>query len=47
MHTLRRFLVVVALMFWLGGFTFYAGVVVPVGTRALKSPMKQALITRR
>jgi len=46
MRTLRRFLVVVVLMFWLGGFTFYAGVVVPIGTRVLKSPMKQALITR-
>jgi hypothetical protein len=47
MHTLRRFLVVVALAFWLGGFTFYAGVVVPIGTSVLKSPMKQALITRQ
>jgi hypothetical protein len=27
----RRFLVLSALMFWLGGFTFYAGVVVPIG----------------
>jgi hypothetical protein len=27
----RRFLVVIALMFWQGGFTFYAGVVVPIG----------------
>lgn len=33
--TLRRFLVLVALMFWLGGFTFYAGVVVPIGQRVL------------
>jgi hypothetical protein len=29
--TLRRFLVVAALMFWQGGFVFYAAVVVPVG----------------
>ena len=28
---LRRFLVLVAFAFWQGGFTFYAGVVVPVG----------------
>ena len=28
---LRRFLVIAALMFWQGGFVFYAGVVVPVG----------------
>src|SRR5262245_41946892 len=47
MRTLRRFLVLVALTFWLGGFTFYAGVVVPVGTRALGSSMLQALITRQ
>src|SRR5258708_4080527 len=28
----RRFLVIAALMFWQGGFFFYASVVVPVGT---------------
>ena len=27
----RRFLVLIALMFWQGGFTFYAAVVVPIG----------------
>ena len=32
MRILRRYLVVIALMFWQGGFTFYAAVVVPVGT---------------
>src|SRR6059058_825237 len=32
MLLLRRFLVIVALMFWQGGFLFYASVVVPVGT---------------
>jgi hypothetical protein len=31
----RRLLVLVALMFWLGGFTFYAGVVVPIGQQVL------------
>jgi hypothetical protein len=35
MKVLRRFLVVAALMFWQGGFTFYAGVVVPVGRQVL------------
>jgi len=28
----RRFLTIAALMFWQGGFTFYAAVVVPIGT---------------
>src|SRR5262245_8681278 len=32
MLLLRRCLVLVALFFWQGGFVFYAGVVVPVGT---------------
>jgi hypothetical protein len=43
---LRRFLVYVALMFWLGGFTFYAAVVVPVGQDVLGSHRKQGFITR-
>jgi hypothetical protein len=46
MPTLRRFLVLVALMFWLGGFTFYAAVVVPTGTEVLRSTFKQGMITR-
>jgi hypothetical protein len=41
---LRRFLVVVALAFWQGGFTFYAGVVVPVGMSVV-GPTRQSLIT--
>jgi hypothetical protein len=32
MLLLRRFLVIAALMFWQGGFVFYASVVVPVGS---------------
>jgi hypothetical protein len=43
---LRRFLVLVALMFWLGGFTFYASVVVPVGQQELRSHLEQGFITR-
>ena len=43
----RRFLVLVALMFWLGGFTFYASVVVPVGQRELGSHLEQGFITRQ
>src|SRR5262249_6508904 len=47
MRLLRRFLVIAALMFWQGGFTFYAGVVVPIGTDVLGSPTEQGLIPRR
>jgi hypothetical protein len=47
MRFLRRFLVLIALMFWQGGFTFYASVVVPVGTAVLKnSARRQGFITR-
>ena len=47
MRTLRRFLVLAALAFWLGGFTFYAAVVVPIGTDVLGSALAQGMITRR
>jgi hypothetical protein len=43
----RRFLVLVALMFWLGGFTFYAGVVVPIGREVLGTDREQGFITRQ
>jgi hypothetical protein len=43
----RRFLVVAALMFWQGGFTFYAAVVVPVGQEVLESHLRQGFITRQ
>jgi len=46
MTTARRFLVLVALMFWLGGFTFYAAVVVPIGTEILGSASAQGFVTR-
>jgi hypothetical protein len=42
---LRRFSVVIALMFWQGGFTFYAAVVVPVG-QATFSHLEQGFVTR-
>jgi hypothetical protein len=42
----RRFLVLIALMFWQGGFTFYASVVVPVGQEELGSHLAQGFITR-
>jgi hypothetical protein len=47
MTLLRRFLVLAALMFWQGGFTFYAAVVVPVGQQVLPTPMDQARVTRQ
>jgi hypothetical protein len=43
---LRRFLALVALIFWQGGFTFYAAVVVPVGQQVLGSHLEQGFITR-
>jgi hypothetical protein len=46
MLALRRYLVVAALCFWQGGFTFYASVVVPVG-QAEFGHLKQGFITRR
>lgn len=44
---LLRYVVLIALMFWQGGFTFYAAVVVPVGTAVLNnSALRQGFITR-
>lgn len=42
----RRFLVLVALFFWQGGFTFYAAVVVPIGQELL-THRRQGLITQQ
>jgi hypothetical protein len=43
----RRFAVLAALMFWQGGFTFYAAIVVPIGTDVLGSAAEQGKITRQ
>ena len=43
---IHRFAVVAALMYWIGGFTFYAAIVVPTGSRVLGSGAEQARITR-
>jgi hypothetical protein len=48
MRTLRRYLTLISLMFWLGGFTFYASIVVPIGMDVMKgSALRQGFITRR
>jgi hypothetical protein len=44
---LCRSAVVTALMFWQGGFTFYAAVVVPIGQQVLGSHLAQGFITRQ
>ena len=46
MTVLRRLTLIVILMFWQGGFMFYGGVVVPVGTSVLGSDTDQGFITR-
>lgn len=45
MLLLRRFLVLLALFFWQGGFTFYASIVVPVAQQVL-GHLRQGFITR-
>lgn len=47
MTAFRRFLVVQALLLWQGGFLFYSGVVVPIGTDVLGSAAAQGAITAR
>ncbi len=43
----RRFVTLVAFAFWQGGFAFYTGVVVPVGTGVLGSAATQGFVTRQ
>jgi hypothetical protein len=43
----RRFLVFQVFLLWQGGFVFYAGVVVPVGTDVLGDATSQGAITQR
>jgi hypothetical protein len=42
----RRFILLVAIAFWQGGFMFYGGVVVPVGGKLLGSEVDQGFITQ-
>lgn len=46
MTLMRRICLLVAIMFWQGGFMFYSAVVVPVGTDILGSHVAQGFITR-
>jgi hypothetical protein len=45
--TVRRFVFFATVAFWLGGFTFYSGVVIHVGIRVLGSHLRQGLITQQ
>ena len=44
--TVRRFLFITAVAFWLGGFTFYGSVVIPSGMKVLGGHVKQGFITQ-
>src|SRR5438270_4855818 len=43
----RRFLAIAALAFWLGWFTFYAGVAIPMGVEVLGTHRAVGFITER
>jgi len=43
---IRRMVLILSLMFWQGGFTFYGGVVVPIGGAVLGSDTEQGFITQ-
>ena len=43
---LRRFLVILLLAVWFGGFTFYAEIVIPSGHKVLHSHLRVGLITQ-
>jgi len=43
----RRFIVIAAIAFWLGGFTFYAGVAIPMGVEVLGTHRAVGFITER
>jgi hypothetical protein len=46
MTLLRRFVLILFIAFWQGGFMFYGGVVVPVGASVLGSETEQGFITQ-
>ena len=43
----RRLITIGCIAFWVGGFFFYAGVVVPTGSRVLESDREQGFITQQ
>jgi hypothetical protein len=43
----RRFIVIAAIAFWLGGFTFYSGVAIPMGVEVLGTHKRVGFITQR
>lgn len=45
-NVVRRFLLLLAVMFWQGGFTFHGAVVVHAGKKVLGSHLEQGYITR-
>jgi len=45
--TVRRFLFVQAVAFWIGGFTFYGSVVIPIGIKVLGGHVRQGFITQQ
>jgi hypothetical protein len=45
--TARIFLVVAAIAFWLGGFTFYSGVAIPMGVEVLGGHRAVGFVTER
>jgi hypothetical protein len=47
MRIFRRTLVVLALLFWQGGFTFYGVVVIPIGAATLGGHSVQSEVTRK
>jgi hypothetical protein len=45
--SVRRFVVIAAVAFWLGGFTFYSGVAIPMGVEVLGGHRTVGFITER
>lgn len=47
LNAVRRFLVVAAFAFWMGGFTFYSGVVIEIAATTLRSHRASGFITQQ
>ena len=46
LRLIRRLILFWSLLFWQGGFMFYGGVVIPIGSRILGSDLEQGQITQ-